>query len=145
MTRGHVRSRFAPAVAWDAAVDPRTGEHLSRSPVAMTVEQLGEDEAVLSTEDHEHVVEAPEVVVSIYVLNGMEPVRMVIHHDAGDWSVLCGTVEQPHEVVGKPRSWLMNHPELGAIARAVRRGWMVTRDEPGDPWLREPAPPDLDE
>ncbi len=99
---------------------------------------------MLATTDHEHVFETPEVVVSIYVLNGMEPVRMVIHHAVGDWSVLCGTVEDPREAIGKPRSWLIDHPELGPIARSLPPGTMVTRDGPDEPWVREPAPADLD-
>ncbi len=92
--------------------------------------------------DHQHVWERPEVVVSAYVLNGLEPIRMVIHHEAGDWSVLCGTVDNIADVVSKPLSWLLTHPELGQVARTLPTGTMLTRDGAHQAWVQEAAPPD---
>jgi hypothetical protein len=55
---------------------------------------------------HDHIWGRPEAVVSRWVLTGVEPIRMVIHHEFGDWSVVCGTVDSPNELVGMPLSWL---------------------------------------
>jgi hypothetical protein len=46
--KGEVVSWFAPPVAWDAAMDPRSGNHLSESPVEMTVSQQGKGRAILT-------------------------------------------------------------------------------------------------
>ncbi len=40
------------------------------------------------------------MVVSRWVLTGVEPIRMVIHHEVGDCSVLCGTVDSPGDLSG---------------------------------------------
>jgi RHS repeat-associated protein len=46
--KGGIVSRFAPAVAWDAAVDPASGEHTHRAPVALSVSQQGKGRATLT-------------------------------------------------------------------------------------------------
>jgi RHS repeat-associated protein len=46
--KGKLASRIPPAIAWDAAVDPNTGEHTSTSPVALSVRQNGKGKAVLT-------------------------------------------------------------------------------------------------
>jgi RHS repeat-associated protein len=46
--KGTVASRFAPAIAWDAAVNPVSGDHTSTSPVALTVTQRGRGRAALT-------------------------------------------------------------------------------------------------
>lgn len=45
---GQVASHLAAPVAWDAAVDEKSGEHASVSPVAMTVTQNGKGRALLT-------------------------------------------------------------------------------------------------
>ncbi|GAB3439138.1 hypothetical protein GCM10027517_12190 [Phycicoccus ginsengisoli] len=44
---GQVTSRIAAPIAWDAAVDPRSGNRVNESPVAMTVTQSGSGKATL--------------------------------------------------------------------------------------------------
>lgn len=91
---------------------------------------------------HVHVWERPEVVVSRWVLAGLEPIRMVIHHEVGDWSVVCGTVDSPGELVGMPLSWLWDRRDVGHLATSLAPGRMVTRDDVLDDWVEEDAPAD---
>lgn len=95
-----------------------------------------------SVNPHDHVWEPSEVAVSKWVLAGAEPVRMVIHHDAGDWSVVCGTVDSADQLVGMPLSWLREQHGIRDFATTLRPGRMVTRDDPSEPWVEEDAPPD---
>ena len=46
--KGGVVSMIPAPIAWDAAVDPNTGDHASTSPVALTVTQKGKGKAVLT-------------------------------------------------------------------------------------------------
>lgn len=46
--KGAVVSRFAPAIAWDAATEPVSGEHLNVSPVALAVTQHSRGRATLT-------------------------------------------------------------------------------------------------
>jgi RHS repeat-associated protein len=46
--KGAVVSRIPAAIAWDAIVDDRSGEHLNRSAVALSVSQKGKGRAVLT-------------------------------------------------------------------------------------------------
>jgi hypothetical protein len=87
--------------------------------------------------------DAGAVAVSVYVVDGSEPVRMVIHHREGDWSVLCGTVEDSSEMRALPPAWLSEHPELGPLSHSLSRGRMATRNDPVDPWMEEAVPPGM--
>lgn len=82
------------------------------------------------------------MVVSTWVLAGAEPIRMVIHHEVGDWSVVCGTVDSPDQLIGMPLSWLRERRDIGHLAATLRPGRMVTRDDVLEPWVEEAAPPD---
>ncbi|HET9653906.1 MAG TPA: DNRLRE domain-containing protein [Kineosporiaceae bacterium] len=46
--KGKVVSRFLPASAWDAKVDPKSGDPVSVSPVKLSVKAAGKDRAVLT-------------------------------------------------------------------------------------------------
>jgi hypothetical protein len=46
--KGTVVSRFAAPMAWDATVDPRSGNPVNLSPVAMSVTQHGKGQAMLT-------------------------------------------------------------------------------------------------
>lgn len=91
-------------------------------------------------DDHEHVYEATDVVVSVWVLRGLEPVRMVIHHSDGDWSVLCGTVDTADDLEAMPLSWLSRRRDIGRYASRLAPGRMVTRDGVLDAWEEADAP-----
>ena len=47
-TTGAVVSRFAVPVAWDAAIDPNTGDRVNTAPVKLTVAQKGKGRAILT-------------------------------------------------------------------------------------------------
>ncbi|MGY1855047.1 hypothetical protein [Modestobacter sp. SYSU DS0290] len=94
----------------------------------------------VSVEPHDHVFEPARVVVSVWVLRGVEPVRVVVHHSDDDWSVLCGTVDSPEDLQGVPLSWLSSRRDIGRYATELGRGRMVTRDDALDAWQEEPAP-----
>ncbi len=87
---------------------------------------------------HEHVFVQPNVIVSRRVLDGTEPVRMLIHHADETWSVLCGTVSHPDDAESRTFTWLTSHPELAPLVPRVASGRMLTRDHPRDLWLDEP-------
>lgn len=46
--KNEVTSRLAAPKAWDAVVDPKSGEHTSTAPVKLTVAQKGEGKAVVT-------------------------------------------------------------------------------------------------
>ncbi len=66
-TKGKVVSVIPPAFAWDAAVDPRTGDHTSVSPVKLTLTQKSKNRAVLTVTPDEAWASSPDRVLPLTV------------------------------------------------------------------------------
>jgi hypothetical protein len=58
--------------------------------------------------------EPATAIVSTFVLDGLEPLRVVVHHDDGGWTFTCGTADAAEHLV---------------------TGHVAERDAPADDWL----------
>ncbi len=88
-------------------------------------------------DDHRHEYDPPIVSVSVRVLHGLEPIRMVGHHGVGHWSASCGTVTEMEDIQTLPLEWLIKRRDVGHIVGNLPIGRMMVRDEPGSPWMEE--------
>ena len=78
-------------------------------------------------------------IVSTFVLGGMEPMRLVIHHDDGSWSFLCNTTASPdHLVAAHPAEVFARFGSDLAPLRSMAKGHLAERQEAGDAWCTEP-------
>lgn len=88
---------------------------------------------------HEHVWVPTRVIVSRRILDGSEPVRLIIHHADDTWSVLCGTVDHPDDAEAHPYSWISSRPEIARLAERLKPGWLWEREHVGGPWIKDIA------
>lgn len=78
-------------------------------------------------------------IVSTFVLGGLEPLRLVIHHDDGTWSFLCNTTGHPdHLVTVHTREAFERFATDLATLHPLPQGHLAERQEPGDDWVIEP-------
>lgn len=78
-------------------------------------------------------------IVSTFVLDGLEPLRVVVHHDVGDWTFACGTTDEAEHFVTVHAEHIFRRFGHDLFhARDLQRGWVAERDEPGDEWLTSP-------
>ena len=79
---------------------------------------------------------------SLLVLNGAEPLRVVVHDHDGEWQFQCGTTDDPRLIVPvHPEEVFARHPDI-ALLRRLARGSLAERDEPGAAWGVEPLQQD---
>lgn len=102
---------------------------------AASLANMVNDASGVPPHDHEWI--ASRVIVSRRVLDGSEPVRLIIHHDDDTWSVLCGTVTRPEDAEAQPMAWLAQRENLAELAATLERGWLWERDREGGVWMKE--------
>ena len=78
-------------------------------------------------------------LVSTYVLSGMEPLRLVIHHDDGTWDFLCGTTDDARYLAAMHTDevFARSRTDLQPL-RSLARGHLAERGGRGDEWRVEP-------
>lgn len=78
------------------------------------------------------------VLTSRLVVDGTEPVRIVIHHHDGDWQFVCGTTKRASDAMIVGVNHLLDiDPTLEGLLD-LPRGTKAFREQPGDPWQHEP-------
>ena len=77
-------------------------------------------------------------LVSTFVLSGMEPLRLIIHHDDDTWDFLCGTTDDDRYLT------TMHTDEVFARfgtdvqqLRTLAPGHLAEREDRGDEWRVE--------
>ena len=75
-------------------------------------------------------------LVSTFVVGGLEPLRMVVHHDDGTWTFACGTTDQAEHFITVHAEHMFRRfgHDLFHL-RGLQLGFIAERDEPGDEWL----------
>ncbi len=86
-----------------------------------------------------HPQEGPEptlAIVSTFVLDDPEPLRVVVHHDVGDWTFACGTTDEVEHFVTVHAEHVFHRfgSDLFHL-RNLERGCVAEREEPGDEWV----------
>lgn len=78
-------------------------------------------------------------LVSTFVLAGMEPLRLVIHHDDGTWDFLCGTTSEARylKTIHTDEVFAKFGIDLQPL-RTLPPGHLAERDGRGDEWHVEP-------
>ena len=75
---------------------------------------------------------------SLLVLNGVEPLRVVVHDHDGDWQFLCGTTDDAHLIVPVHADHIFaRYPDIAHL-RHLPRGNLAERDDAGALWALEP-------
>ena len=75
---------------------------------------------------------------SLLVLNGAEPLRVVVHDHDGDWQFLCGTTDDAHLIAPVHADHIFaRYPDIAHL-RHLPRGNLAERDGAGAPWALEP-------
>ena len=86
---------------------------------------------------HQH----PErlAIASVRVLDGVEPLRLVMRYADGGWAFLCNTTADADHLVAVHSHHLFDEfPRDLAPLRPLPRGHVAVRDDPGHPWRIEP-------
>lgn len=83
--------------------------------------------------------ESTAAIVSTFVLDGLEPLRLVVHHDDGDWTFACGTTDEAEHFVTVHAEHMFRRfgHDLFHL-RDLQPGHVAERDAPGDEWLISP-------
>lgn len=77
--------------------------------------------------------------MSTSVLGGLEPLRVVVHHDDGDWTFACGTTDEAeHFVTVHAEDMFRRFGDDLSHLRDVPPGCVAERDAPGEEWLLSP-------
>ena len=83
--------------------------------------------------------ETPEdrlAVASTFVLDGLQPLRMVVHHGDGTWTFCCGTTaEAAHFVTVHAGGMFRRYGYDLFHLRDLPAGHIAERNERGDEWL----------
>lgn len=78
-------------------------------------------------------------ILSTFVLDGLEPLRVVVHHDGGDWTFACGTTDEAEHFVTVHAEHMFRRFGYDLFhLRDLERGRVAERDEPVDEWLISP-------
>ncbi len=85
---------------------------------------------------------APESQLSIastFVLGGMEPLRLVIHHADGSWDFLCNTTNDATFLVALHAEHVFDQfPADLAALQTLQPGFLAERGSASDQWSIEP-------
>ena len=85
---------------------------------------------------------APEPQLSIastFVLGGMEPLRLVVHHADGSWDFLCNTTNDAGFLVAVHAEHVFDQfPADLAALRTLPPGFVAARESASDEWSTEP-------
>ncbi len=78
-------------------------------------------------------------ITTTFVLGGLEPLRLVVHHEDGSWDFLCNTTSDLKylQTVHADEMFTRFSNDLAPL-RTLARGYLAERDEPGGEWLVEP-------
>lgn len=82
----------------------------------------------------------PELsTASTFVLDGMEPLRLVIRRADGSWDFLCNTTDDPRflRTVHADHVFELFPAELAGLCD-LPPGYLAERESPTDPWATEP-------
>ena len=83
--------------------------------------------------------EPTAAIVSTFVLDGLEPLRVVVHHNDGDWTFACGTTDEAEHLVTVHAEHMFRRFGCDLFQlRDLQPGHVAERDEPGDEWLTSP-------
>ncbi|MGY5885818.1 hypothetical protein [Modestobacter lacusdianchii] len=78
-------------------------------------------------------------IVSTFVLDGLEPLRLVVHHDDGTWTFACGTTADVEHLVTVHAEHMFRRFGYDLFhLRDLQTGYIAERDAPGDEWLISP-------
>ncbi len=78
-------------------------------------------------------------IASTFVLGGMEPVRLVIHHADGSWDFLCNTTNDARCLVAVHAEHLFEQfPADLASLRSLPPGFLAEREGASGEWFTEP-------
>ncbi len=78
-------------------------------------------------------------IASTFVLDGMEPLRLVIHRADGSWDFLCNTTDDPQflRTVHAEHVFERFPADLAGLRNLPPR-YPAGRESPSDPWSTEP-------
>ena len=78
-------------------------------------------------------------IVSVRVLHGQEPLRLVMHYADGGWAFLCNTTADVDDLVAVHPHHLFDEFAADLLRlRLLHPGHLAVRDDPGHPWRIEP-------
>jgi hypothetical protein len=77
-------------------------------------------------------------IASVRVLDGSEPLRLVMRYADGGWAYLCNTTAAMEDLVAVHAHHLFDEfaADLAPV-RSLPRGPLTVRDDPGHPWRVE--------
>jgi len=78
-------------------------------------------------------------IASTFVLGGLEPLRLVIHHADGSWDFLCNTTDDARFLVTVEADHVFTQfPADLAALRTLPSGSLAEREDPSSDWSVEP-------
>ena len=78
-------------------------------------------------------------IVSKHVLDGREPLRVVVHHDDGMWTFTCGTTDDAEDLVLLHAHHMFRQFGYDLFfLRDLQQGFIAERDTPLDDWTISP-------
>jgi hypothetical protein len=84
--------------------------------------------------------EPTAAIVSTFVLDGLEPLRVVVHHDDGDWTFACGRTDEAEHFVTVHAEHMFRRFGYDLFhLRGLPPRHVAERDAPGDEWLISPT------
>ena len=83
--------------------------------------------------------ESPLSIASTFVLDGVEPLRLVIHHADGSWDFLCNTTDDDRYLVAVHAEHVFDQfrADLAAL-QTLPPGFLAERASVSDGWSTEP-------
>lgn len=77
-------------------------------------------------------------IASTFVLGGMEPLRLVVHHEDGSWDFLCNTTNDAEHlvVVHAGEMFRMFSRDLKSL-QSLPAGYLAERENPEGGWQRD--------
>lgn len=82
----------------------------------------------------------PELgIASTFVLGGLEPLRLVVHHEDGSWDFLSNsTTDLKYLQTVHAEEMFSRFSKDLAPLRSLSPGYVAERDDAGSEWLVEP-------